>query len=84
MFINSKVHNSITNVGTNPTFGEMELSVETHIFDFDEDIYDKQISVEYVDFIRKQRRFSSMNDLSAQINEDCKSVRKLFDNIYRH
>ena len=83
-YINSKVHNSITNVGTNPTFGEMELSVETHIFDFDEDIYDKQISVEYVDFIRKQRRFASMNDLSAQINEDCKSVRKLFDNIYRH
>lgn len=73
--IGERTLGSITNVGTNPTFGEFSVSIETHILDFDEDIYDKNIKVDFLKFVRGQRKFDSIDELKAQISSDTKNVR---------
>jgi riboflavin kinase/FMN adenylyltransferase len=70
--------NSITNVGINPTFGGEKLNIETNIFDFDNDIYGEDISVHFLDKIRDEKKFSTVNDLVEQIKLDIESARKLY------
>ncbi|MCD6476265.1 MAG: bifunctional riboflavin kinase/FAD synthetase [Anaerolineaceae bacterium] len=71
---------SITSVGTNPTFVQIEnppISVETHILDFDEDIYDKIVKIEFLQFIRDEKTFNSVPELVKQIDRDVEIVRGL-------
>jgi riboflavin kinase/FMN adenylyltransferase len=63
-------HGGVMNVGSNPTFGEDVLVAETHIFDFDRDIYDKPIKINMLDFLRGEQKFASVGELSAQIEKD--------------
>ena len=63
-------YGGVMNVGKNPTFGEEILVAETHIFDFDRDIYDRPIKVNLLDFLRDERKFASVGELSAQIEKD--------------
>ncbi|MCU7611285.1 riboflavin biosynthesis protein RibF [Anaplasma capra] len=61
----------IANIGVRPTFSEVELPLlEMHIFDFDKDMYGAQANVELVNFIRPERRFSDVNQLIQQIEQD--------------
>ncbi len=61
----------MTNVGVRPTVGGSGiLTVETHIFDFDEDIYGRRIRVEFQERIRDERRFPSLDALRAQLRAD--------------
>ena len=69
----------VTNVGTCPTFDFHKRTVETHILDFDEDIYGEIIRVEFVDRIRCVVKFSSPEELKAQIDNDVKRVRESND-----
>ena len=58
-------------VGTNPTFdGEREVRVEAHLLRFDEDIYGAAMRVEFLRFLRGQRRFDRLDDLVVQMRED--------------
>jgi riboflavin kinase/FMN adenylyltransferase len=58
-------------VGTNPTFdGVREVRVEAHLLRFDEDIYGEEMRVEFVRFLRGQRRFDRLDDLIVQMRED--------------
>jgi riboflavin kinase/FMN adenylyltransferase len=68
----NKTFKSITNFGIKPTFDNIgfEPLFETHIFDFDQDLYGKKIHVEFVDFVRGERKFSSLQDLKEQIEKD--------------
>jgi len=68
---------SMTNVGTRPTFGENELLIETHIFDFDRDIYGKSLTVEFVDRIRDEQKFAGVDALVAQIKKDSLKAREI-------
>ena len=64
---------SITNIGYNPTFhGETNTPVktETHLFEFDEDIYGQEIQVELVKFLRDEKKFSGIQELLVQIHVD--------------
>ena len=63
-------YGGVMNVGSNPTFGEDVLVAETHIFDFDRDIYDQPIKVNMLDFLRDEKKFPSVGALSAQIAHD--------------
>lgn len=76
---NHKTFSSITNIGHNPTFGENPLSIETHIFDFDQDIYDKKIKLEFLDFIREEKKFINQDELIQQIKKDIKKSKKIID-----
>ena len=65
-----KTYAGVMNIGRNPTVDKDNLSVETHIFDFDEDIYGKYILIEIFENIRKEVKFNSLNELKNQINKD--------------
>lgn len=62
---------SVTNVGVKPTIGKYKKNVETHIFNFDKELYGKNIKVEFVKRTRKERKFESVEALSNQIKSDC-------------
>ena len=65
------------NIGVRPTFDGTTHTVEVNIFDFSEDIYGKNIAIEFVDLIREEQRFESKEALSAQLVKDEEAARKL-------
>jgi len=76
------VHPAITNIGMRPTFGDVDrLTIETHIFDFTEDLYDSSIRLAFVQRMRDERAFPDVDALRAQIEADCRSARRLFSHI---
>jgi len=65
---NNKTYRGITNIGTRPTIAlGNERSIETHILDFDEDIYGLTLKIEFVSKMREEQRFASLDDLKAQL-----------------
>lgn len=72
-------HGSITNIGVRPTFGENRLTVETHVFDFDDDLYGKDIRVNFVARIRDEKRFASVDELVRRIGLDILDVKRVLD-----
>ncbi len=64
-------YRSITNIGKNPTFDDVTgIHVETNVFDFTGDLYGEEIQVAFVDKIRDEKKFSSVNELIDQIKRD--------------
>lgn len=74
----SQRFNSISNVGYNPTVGSSARAVETHIIDYCGDLYGKQIKVEFLDFIREEKKFDSVEALKDRVLMDIESARKYF------
>jgi len=80
--INEVVHASVTNVGTRPTVDASGRTVvETHIFNLDRDLYGQSIRVGFVQRLRDERAFESLEQLRAQINADCQRARVLFGRL---
>ncbi|MCP4354404.1 MAG: riboflavin biosynthesis protein RibF, partial [Proteobacteria bacterium] len=61
----------ISNFGIRPTFKSKTVLLETHIFDFNKEIYGKKIRTVFVERIRREKNFSSREDLINTIEEDC-------------
>ena len=75
--VGDKIYKSMTNIGTHPTISELDKPViETHLLDFSEDIYGQNIKVEFLKFIRDQRKFPSLNALKEQLKQDCNQAEK--------
>ncbi|HEY7444626.1 MAG TPA: bifunctional riboflavin kinase/FAD synthetase [Vicinamibacterales bacterium] len=77
---------SVTNVGVRPTFEEAntdrgQVTVEAHLFDFEQDLYGRRLRLEFVQRLRDERRFESLDALKAQIGADCAQTRALFDSM---
>lgn len=76
--IDDKIYQGMTNIGNHPTINRLnEPLLEVHIFDFNQDIYHKKISVELIDYIRDEVNFTSVDELYAQLKLDlikCKNV----------
>lgn len=68
---------AVANFGRKPTIGAAAPLLETHIFNFDGDLYGKTIEVAFIDFIRDERKFDGLEALKAQIAADCKAARHL-------
>lgn len=75
--LGDKKLDSITNIGYRPTFGSSRLLIETHIFDFNADIYGKRLKVEFVERIRDEKRFESVDALVAGIRVDVEKVKEI-------
>ena len=76
------VHPSVTNVGTRPTVDASGRTVvETHIFNLDRDLYGESIRVGFVQRLRDERAFESVDLLRAQIDADCQRARVLFNRL---
>lgn len=61
---------AVCNIGLNPTFGDKEISVEAHILDFEGDLYGQELRLAFVQRIRGERKFASLDELKARIGED--------------
>lgn len=70
---------AMMNIGTRPTFGGSSLSVEVHIFQFDEDLYGQQLYVSVEKRIREERKFDSVNQLREQLKMDRQMVMQTLD-----
>ena len=78
--LDGKFHPSLTNVGLNPTFGDVErISVETHLLDFSQEIYKKNIEVFFISKMRNEKRFKNRDELIAQIKKDIVTAKEFFD-----
>jgi riboflavin kinase/FMN adenylyltransferase len=70
IFFDGAKYFGITNVGTQPTVGGKQILFETNIFDFSGDLYGKTLRVEFIKFIRFEKKFNSLDELTNQIDLD--------------
>jgi riboflavin kinase/FMN adenylyltransferase len=75
--VDGKRFPSATNIGTRPTFGEGKRLVETHLLNYQGNLYGKEIRVEFVQKLRDEERFASSQELETQIKEDVRKVEAL-------
>lgn len=68
--VDDKEYKSITNIGYKPTFNHRGRVLETHIFDFNKDLYNKDICVKFKKFIRDEQKFNSVSELKNRIEKD--------------
>ena len=73
--VNNKIYKSVTNIGYNPTVSDEKNRkfIETHILDFDEDIYGEKIEIYFYEFLRKEQKFESFDHLKEQLKLDKKT-----------
>ncbi len=72
----------MTNIGTRPTVDSSGRTVvETHIFNLDRDLYGQSVRVGFVQRLRDERAFDSLDALRAQIDADCHRSRVLFNRL---
>ena len=78
VIIDGKKYFGATNVGMNPTVNGKYLSIETNILDFDEDIYGKRVRIEFLEKIRDEKKFVSLDELRKQLDLDTGFVRQKY------
>ncbi len=78
-YVNGKLYQSMTNIGNNPTFGDSERGVEVYIIDYQGDLYGREVSIDIVERLRGEERFSSVAELKKQIAEDVKKGKAILD-----
>lgn len=78
-YIDETSFKSITNVGIRPTFDANQLLIETHLLDFSGDIYGKTMRLEFLERLRDERRFESIDALVAEIRKDVEKAKEIFD-----
>jgi len=67
---------AIANLGYRPTFNQKKILLEVHIFNFSGNLYNKYLSIEFIKFIRKEKKFKNVNQLRKQIQSDLKVAKK--------
>lgn len=78
--MNGDEYYGMTNVGYKPTFEDKKQTIETHIFDFSEDIYGQEIRVSFLKHIRDEIKFSSVDNLKTQLKKDEVTCKNLIQN----
>lgn len=74
--IDGRSYGGITNIGCKPTVGENSIGVETFLFDFDDNIYGVNAETMLLKFVRFERKFDSIEELTTQINKDAAFARE--------
>ncbi len=77
--LNGVKHPAVTNIGIRPTFtpDKERANIETHILDFDEEIYGEELKLEFIAYLRDEKKFGSVEELLKQIGEDIKKAEDL-------
>lgn len=80
LYVRGTQHEGVCNIGYRPTFKDEEAlpTIEVHVFDFNEDIYDEAISLTFHQYIRTEYKFGSMDELIAQIELDKNAAERYF------
>ena len=77
LIANNKNYRGIANLGIRPTFSQKKILLEVNIFNFNKKIYGKIIRIEFVRYIRGEKKFNSVNSLKKQIKLDIYKVKKI-------
>lgn len=72
----NEILRGVANLGVKPTFNGSEEVLEVHIFDFDRDVYGKTAEIEFLSYIREERKFQDASELVVQIKQDCIDAKK--------
>jgi riboflavin kinase/FMN adenylyltransferase len=72
--VHGKLVNGVANLGMRPTFAGKRLRLETHLFDWNKDIYREHIEVIFVKHLRSEIKFEGIEGLKTQIAEDCRQA----------
>jgi riboflavin kinase/FMN adenylyltransferase len=72
---------AVTNIGTRPTFNDTHISVETHILDYDGQLYGQELEIRFISRLRDEMLFSSPKQLVRQIREDIDRAREVLENL---
>lgn len=75
--VSQGIFSAAVNVGVNPTFDDETLSIEAHILDFSEQIYDQEMEIHFIRRLRGERRFQSLDRLKEQMFKDIEKTREL-------
>ncbi len=70
-------YNGMLNIGFKPTVNGSKRTIEAHLFNFEGDIYGEEIRIEFVRSLRKEKKFNSVDELKAQLNEDKENAIKM-------
>ena len=73
---NSKEFKGIANLGYRPTFNQRKILLEVHLFNFSGNLYNKHLSVQFLKFIRKEKKFKNVIQLRNQIKSDLRIAKK--------
>ena len=68
--INNMMYYGMMNIGHKPTLGENEQSIEVHFFELNEDIYNKNLEISFLEHIRDEKKFNSITELQSQLEKD--------------
>ena len=68
--VKDKIYGGMLSIGTNPTVGGTQQTIEVHIFNFDEDIYEQTITLYFVGYIRPEEHFASLDELKEKLATD--------------
>ena len=69
--------NGIANIGSRPTFSGNDIFLEVHFFNFRKNLYSKFLSIRFLDFLRKEKKFKNTNALINQIARDIKKAKRI-------
>ena len=72
----NKVLKGIANLGLRPTFNQKKILLEVHIFNFSSNLYNKVLTIDFIDFIRNEKKFKNINQLRRQISSDLIRAKK--------
>ena len=81
MTVDGVVHAALTNIGVRPTFNETEATIETHLLRYSGDLYGRGVRLSFVQRLRDERKFDSVDALRAQIEADERRANHLFSRI---
>jgi riboflavin kinase/FMN adenylyltransferase len=80
--LEGRVWTAVTNIGVRPTFGgDARPAIETHLLDFEGDVYGHRLQLAFAQRLRDERAFPGMEALRAQIDADCRRARDLFRRV---
>lgn len=74
-----EIRQGVMNIGYRPTVEGQTPTVEVHLFDWSEDLYQQTLTVELVEFLRPEQKFSSLDALKDQISQDCQLAKEILD-----
>ncbi len=76
--IDGKYYSSVTNIGTRPTVSGENMRSETSIFDFDGDLYGRNVEVSLISFLREEKKFASLDELKEAVSKDIIKAKEIY------
>lgn len=82
VIVEGETHFGMLNIGVNPTTdSDYKIKIEVNIFDFEKDIYNKSVTLNFIKKLRDEKKFNNLNELITQLNKDKESSLALINNM---